>query len=94
MAGLARRRTRRLAVRVRTVDGTVRNVAVTVRGRRGRLEGHTRPRTFAGSRRLLVPLRRSLPAGRYTIVASGRRTDGSPVRAVRRVVRPAARPRR
>jgi ABC-2 type transport system ATP-binding protein len=94
VAGLAGRHVRRLAVRVRAVDGTVRNVVVTVRGRRGRLEGRSRARTFAGARRILVPLRRTLPAGRYTIVATGRRPDGSRVRAVRRVLRPAALARR
>jgi ABC-2 type transport system ATP-binding protein len=83
VAGLAGARPRALAVRVSTIGGQVRNVVLTVRGARGRLEGRSQARTFAGSRRIVVRLRRVLPAGRYTVTATGRRTDGSPVRAVR-----------
>jgi ABC-2 type transport system ATP-binding protein len=83
VATVAGARPRALAVRVSAVGGQVRNVVVTVRGARGRYEGRSQARTFAGSRRLVVRLRRVLPVGRYTLVATGRRTDGSPVRAVR-----------
>jgi ABC-2 type transport system ATP-binding protein len=83
VAGLAGARPRALAVRVSAFYGQVRNIVLTVRGARGRYEGRSQARTFAGTRRLVVRLRRVLPAGRYTVTATGRRTDGSPVRAVR-----------
>jgi ABC-2 type transport system ATP-binding protein len=86
VAGLARRRPRSLRVLVRTVHGSVRNVVVTVRGRRGRVEGRSRPpRTFSGRRRFAVRLRRRLARGRYVIQAVGRRPDGSRVRVAKRV---------
>jgi ABC-2 type transport system ATP-binding protein len=89
VAGLARRRRpRSLQVLVRTVNGSVRNVVVTLRGRRGRLAGRSRPpRTFSGRRRFAVRLRRALARGRYVIEAVGRRPDGSRVRVVKRVRR-------
>jgi hypothetical protein len=91
VAGLARARARTLVVRVSALGGTVRNVVVTVRGRRGHLEGRGRPLTFAGSRRIAVRLRRALPAGRYAIEVTGRRADGSPVRASRWALHPVTR---
>jgi ABC-2 type transport system ATP-binding protein len=89
VAGLSRARLRALLVRVRTVNGTVRNVVVAVRGRRGRVEGRSVARTFAGSRRVIVRLRRVLPPGTYRIEATGRRADGTRVRTVRTVRRAA-----
>jgi ABC-2 type transport system ATP-binding protein len=91
VAGLARARARTLVVRVSALGGTVRNVVVPVRGRRGHLEGRSRPLTFAGSRRIAVRLRRALPAGRYAIEVTGRRADGSPVRASRWALHPVTR---
>ncbi|MDX6697943.1 MAG: type transport system ATP-binding protein [Solirubrobacteraceae bacterium] len=88
VAGLSARRLRALLVRVTASGGVVRNVVVTVRGRRGRVEGRSRPRSFGGTRRVVVRLRRVLPAGRYRIEAVGRRADGTTVRAVRTVRRP------
>lgn len=90
VGSLARRRAKTLGAVVRTVNGTVRNVVVTVRGKRGRLEGRSLPpRTFSGRRRIVVRLVRGLPAGRYLVEASGRRADGSRVRVTKRVVKPA-----
>lgn len=94
VAGLALRRSRALLVRVTAFGGTVRNVQVTVRNRRGGVEGRSVSRTFAGTRRLVVRLRRVLPAGRYRITAAGRRADGTrvaTVRTVRRYARSASR---
>jgi ABC-2 type transport system ATP-binding protein len=89
VAGLSRSRVRALLVRVRAFNGTVRNVVVTVRGARGRVEGRSKARTFTGVRRFIVRLRRVLPPGRYRIEAAGRRADGTRVRVVRTVRRPA-----
>jgi hypothetical protein len=94
VAGLSQRRLRALLVRVTASGGPVRNVVVTVRGRRGRVEGRSRPRTFAGTRRIVVRLRRIRPAGRYGVEAVGRRADGTRVRAVRTIRRSARRPGR
>jgi ABC-2 type transport system ATP-binding protein len=88
VGSLSRRRVRTLGAVVRTVNGTVRNVVVTVRGKRGVVEGRSRPpRTFSGRRRIVVHLRRRMAPGRYVIEAAGRRADGTRVRVTKRVVK-------
>jgi ABC-2 type transport system ATP-binding protein len=87
---LARRTVRTLAVVVTTSGGQVRNVRVRVRGARGRILGASAARTFGGSRTVAVRLRRTLPAGRYTLEAIGRRPqDGALLRATKRFRRAA-----
>jgi ABC-2 type transport system ATP-binding protein len=91
----SRRGHRRLAVLVQTRGGKVRNVVVRVRGKRRRLVGRSRPpRTFSGRRRFVLRLRRGAGRRRYRVQATGRRPDGSAVRAAKRIPRSAVRGRR
>jgi hypothetical protein len=85
----------RLAVWVRTRRGRVRNVYVNVRGKRRRLVGRSRPRrTFAGTKRFVIKLKRRAPRHRYRLVAAGRRPDGSALKATAKVPRKAVRKKR
>jgi ABC-2 type transport system ATP-binding protein len=88
VGSLSRRRVATLGAVVRTVNGTMRNVVVTIRGKRGAVKGRSRPpRTFSGRRRIIVRLRRGLAPGRYVVEAAGRRPDGTRVRVTKRVVK-------
>jgi hypothetical protein len=68
-------------VHARARGGTLRGLVFTVRDARRRLVGRSAARVLRGYRHIPIRLRRELrPRRRYTLIATGRRPDGSRLR--------------
>jgi hypothetical protein len=87
ISGLTKaRRGRPFRVRVRARGGAVHAVRLTLRDRKGRRVGRSRPfRVGTRTRRVRVGVTGRLKSGRYTLSASGRASDGARVRASSRL---------